>query len=47
MIEDGLDLVYFFSFYQLRWWFREVLSVGFVFFVWFKECRMEDVVNSP
>ena len=47
MIEDGFDLVYFFSFYQLRWWFWKVLSVSFVFFVRFEERRMEDVVNSP
>ena len=47
MIEDGLDLVYFFSFYQFRWWFWEVLSVNFVLLVGFEECRMEDVVDSP
>ena len=47
MIEDGFDLVYFFSFYQFRWWFREVLSVCFIFFVRFEKCCMEDVVDSP
>ena len=47
MVEDGLDLVYFFSFYQLRWWFWKVLSVSLVFSVGFEECRMEDVVDSP
>ena len=47
MVEDGLDFVYFFSFYQFRWWFWEILSIGLVFSVRFKECRMENIVNSP
>ena len=47
MVEDGLDFVYFFSFYQFRWWFQEILSIGFIFSVGFEEGRVEDVVNSP
>ena len=44
MVEDGLNFVYFFSFYQLRWWFLEILSIGFVVL---EECSVENIVNPP
>ena len=44
---DGLDLVLFFAFYQVRGWPRVVLAVFFCFDVLGEERGVEHGVNGP
>jgi len=37
VIEDGLDLVFFFSINQFGWWLDEVWTVCFSFVIWGEE----------
>jgi hypothetical protein len=44
---DGLDLVLFFAFYQVRGWPRVILAVFFCLNIWGKDRSMEYRVYGP